>query len=164
MKERYILLILDLYQKQYDPLLGYAKSSLKNCSLAEEAVQEAFCIAMSKPEAIGESPNPQGWLVLTLRNIISNMKRRQKVARGVVSSYMGDQIDMLPGPCMQTSPELLYADLADTQEFRLMCAIALDGKSMIELADEMGISVSACKKRVQRARKFLQKKMKEILK
>ena len=159
MKEKYKKLIVELYVEQYRHLLGYAKSSLKNEALAEEAVQEAFSIACAKAEQLYACPNPRGWMVNTLKFVVANMKRRQEVASKIVSDYMGDQIDVLPAPSEQLDPDLLYGNVADSEEFRLMKAIALEGRSLIELAEDMGISVDACKKRVQRARKLLQRKI-----
>ena len=61
-----------LYLEMYSKLFDYAFSFLKNESLAEEAVQNTFQIACQKPEKVCNSPNPQGWLVITLKNVISN--------------------------------------------------------------------------------------------
>ena len=54
--------------------------------------------------------------------------------------------------------DILYGTLAETEEFRLLQGIA-DGKTVLELAQERGIGLEACKKRIQRARKYLQKKL-----
>lgn len=160
MEERYLEQIEALYFECYKKLETFAVCSLKNMSLAEEAVQETFRIACSKPESIAASPNPKGWLVNTLKYVISNIEKRQMVASKIISDYLGDEIDKLPAPVEQINLELLYGDVADSEEFKMIKAIALDGKSMIELAEELGITVAACKKRVQRAKKNLQKRMK----
>jgi RNA polymerase sigma-70 factor (ECF subfamily) len=57
---------------------------------------------------------------------------------------------------------LQYGDIADTKEFQLVYAMAEEGKSIIELADELGISVDACKKRAERSRKFLQERINQM--
>jgi len=56
-------------------------------------------------------------------------------------------------------PEFLYQDLADTEEFRLVKALVLDGKSYQELARDRNITVGTCRKRMERAKKFLREKI-----
>lgn len=149
-----------LYDKNYDFLVSYAWGSLKNISLAEEAAQETFAIACEKPGQVCTCPNPEGWLVNTLKNVIHNMERRRMAAERVVTDCLGDKLDLLPGPVNQLDLRLLYGNLADTEEFRIMVALGPEGMSMLELAEELGISYSAAKKRAERARKILQKKIK----
>jgi RNA polymerase sigma-70 factor (ECF subfamily) len=56
---------------------------------------------------------------------------------------------------------LLYEDVVHTEEFILLSEMALEGKSHKEMAAARGITVNTCKKRVQRAREMLQKKIKK---
>lgn len=149
-----------LYDKNYDFLVSYAWGSLKNISLAEEAAQETFAIACEKPDHICNSPNPEGWLVNTLKNVIQNMERRRMAAERVVTDCLGDKLDLLPAQGDQLDIKLLYGNVADTEEFRIMVALGPEGMSMPELAAELGISYSAAKKRAERARKILQKRLK----
>ena len=53
----------------------------------------------------------------------------------------------------------MYGKVAQLEEFQLLKEMAVDGLSHLEMAQKRGISVDACKKRVQRAKKFLQKKI-----
>ena len=57
------------------------------------------------------------------------------------------------------SVDVLFSDVSKSEDFQLLKRVALDHYTMPELAWELGISVEACKKRVQRARKRLQKKL-----
>lgn len=147
----------ELYFTLYDFMISYALSSLNNVSLAEEAVQEAFAIACEKPESLCECPNPRGWLVKALKNVISNMERRKATAEKLVTDCLGDRLDLLPAPEGNEDLAVLYGDIAETKEFQLMLEISQERKSLIEIAEENGITVNACKKRAQRAREFLQK-------
>ena len=67
--------LTSLYREMYEKLVNLAYLKLHHVSLAEEAAQETFCIACRRPEAVLESPNPQGWLVTTLRYVVKNMER-----------------------------------------------------------------------------------------
>ena len=64
---------------------------------------------------------------------------------------------MIPAGDIPENLELLYCDIARTKEFQLMLEISQGQRSLIEIAEEEGITVGACKKRAQRAREFLQK-------
>ena len=55
--------------------------------------------------------------------------------------------------------DVLFGDVSDSEDFRLLKRIALDRCTVLEVAEDLGISVESCKKRVQRARKRLQGKM-----
>ena len=77
-----------LYYEMFDKLLVYAQSSLDNEALVEEAIQETFRIACQHPEKVCESPNPQGWLVVTLRNTICNMRRNRATAKRIMEQYL----------------------------------------------------------------------------
>ena len=57
------------------------------------------------------------------------------------------------------SLDITYGPLAQTEEFQLLKEMAVDRKSHLEMAQKRGISVAACKKRVQRAKEFLKKKI-----
>ena len=54
--------------------------------------------------------------------------------------------------------DILYGDMAPREDFQIFKRIALDERTMKEVAAEFDISVEACKKRVQRMRKHLRKR------
>ena len=148
-----------LYYEMFDKLLVYAQSNLDNESLVDEAIQETFRIACQHPERVCESPNPQGWLVNTLRNTIRNMRRNRATAKRIMEQYLFQQYKELSATEDAVRIEILYDDIADTDEFTLLKEMAVEGRSHAEMADARGITVDACKKRVQRAKEFLQKKI-----
>ena len=86
--------IAEIYNKMYKQLLAYARSSLDQEYLAEESVQDTFRIACAKYDEFISSPNPEGWLIITLRNIIRNTRREQaKLNRMFVKAMAsGDEV------------------------------------------------------------------------
>jgi RNA polymerase sigma-70 factor (ECF subfamily) len=151
--------ISELYLELYNRLMIFARNSLESESLAEEAVQEAFRIVCQKPEALFNSPNPQGWLVLTLKNTIRNIRRNRATAKRIVGAYLLEQVESVAVHEDTISLKMQYQDLADSEEFKLLYEMAIEGRSHTEMAQARGITVSACKKRVQRAKELLKKKM-----
>lgn len=160
MNPRQRKLIESLYIDMYDLLLSYAGSTLSSPSQAEEVIQETFHIACSKIEDVCASPNSEGWIFNTLKFVISNtLKQRYRDAK-IITDSLGEHINKMGACTDNIDPDLLYNNVADTPEFKLIKAIALDGKSMLELSQELGISIDATKKRAQRAREYLQRRLK----
>ena len=151
--------IESLYLEMYDMLMSYARCSLKEEALAEEAVQETFRIACQKPDGLCESQNPKGWLVNTLKFTIRNMKRSRENTQQILSNYLIAKQEGRVFSEDNLELHLLYENISCTEEFELLKELAVDGKSHLEMAQARGISVSACKKRVQRAKEKLLKKL-----
>ena len=151
--------IEELYLQMFNGMMAYARSSLPEEGLAEEAVQETFRIACQKPDALCNSQNPKGWLIKTLKFTIQNMKRSRESARLLLSDYLVAQIDKAGFSEDKIGLEVLYGNVSDMEEFQLLKEMAVDGKSHLEMSQARGISVSACKKRVQRAKEVLEKKL-----
>ena len=160
MKARYKLEIERLYLQLYPLLFEYARSSLSSDSLAEEAVQDTFRIACQKPEAMINSPNPEGWIMNTLKNVLKNTIRNQNISRRILLDYFASNINDITVTNDRVGLEILYEDVADLGEFKMVKAMALEGKSYLEMSQELGISMAACRKRMQRARETLRKKIK----
>lgn len=149
-----------LYIQMYNMLYEYARSVLGNETQAEEAIQEVFRIACQKPADVCESINPQGWMVLTLKHVISNMGRSQFIETRALAKYSSLHPDIANSLPTQIEVELLYNDIADTEEFRMLKEMTIEGLSYPEMAQKGGISIEACRKRMQHAKEFLRKVVK----
>ena len=148
-----------LYLEMYDKLMVYARVSLDSESLAEEAVQETFRVACQKPDSICSSENPRGWLVNTLKNTIRNMKSSRAIAKRIVETYMITQLREFSVSEDRINLNVLHENVADTEEFKLLSEMAIEGRSHEEMARSRGITVTACRKRVKRAKETLQRKI-----
>lgn len=147
-----------LYKDMYPVLHVYALRILGDSALAEEAIQDAFCIACAKREQFLSSANPRSWIMCTLKHVMQNMLRTQaKLKRLLLSLDAGESLPAEAPDLM--SVDVLFSDVSDSEDFRLLKRIALDRCTMLEISEELGISVETCKKRVQRARKRLQEKI-----
>lgn len=155
--------IEDLYREMFDKLKAYARSVLENDALAEEAVQETFRIACQKPEDVCSCPNPQGWIFITLKHTIHNIQSNRATAKRILEMYLLVEAGETAFSDDKLRIEIAYENVADTEEFQLLKEMAIEGKSHEEMAAARGITVSACKKRVQRAKEKLQKKLKSCL-
>lgn len=146
--------IEQLYREMHQTLFACAKSVLKDGPLAEEAVQDTFCIACAKSDQVLLSQNPKGWLICTLKHVMQNMNRQRAKLGQLLSLSMAEDMTSFD----EESVDILYGDIADQADFQLLKRIVLDRCTMLEAAEELGISVDACKKRIQRIKKYLRKK------
>ena len=152
-------LIDRLYFEMYDPLVSYANSCLNDQHRAEELTQEVFVSAVQKPEALMNSPNPKGWLYKAMWNMVQNNNRVTLRHMKLIDDYLSVNGKEVTVSIDQPDLKLKYGSLAETEEFKLIYDMAVLGKSQQEMAAERGITVVNCKKRVERAKKFLRRKL-----
>lgn len=147
-----------LYLEMYERMLAYARASMDSEAVAEEMVQETFRIACQSPEKLCESANPQGWLILTLKHTIRNTQKNRINSRKLLEKYL---LVRLREAASLEAANALFDGMEDLEEFRLLSEMILEGRSHAEMAHSRGISVAACKKRIQRAKETLRKKLDE---
>ncbi len=142
-----------LFRENWEALYRYANRMLRSPPLAEEAVQEAFMIAVIKYEQLQASGNPAGWLFRTVRNVAMNQQRARQRGSELVLRLLAEQ------PEARTDGGV-FADLEEDEDFRLVRRVTLEGYSVRETAEALGITVEACKKRIQRAKARLREQLK----
>ena len=147
-----------LYRMMFHTLYAYALRGMSDPSLAEEAVQDTFRVACEREDKLFASDNPEGWLMNVLKNVIRSTRREgARLAETVL-----EVLDENGGAAdVELDLDTLYGDLSGSEDFRLLKRIALDRCTILEAAEELGIPLETCKKRVQRARKRLQKRLRE---
>lgn len=149
------------YHEKRKFLLEYAEGSLHNYALSEEAVQQTFEIACRKIDDFCSSPNPDGWLTKTLSFVIRNIESRQRSERRVIAMTDDYRPDLVAAPEVPLPLRVTYGPLVDTPQFHLVYEAEVLGRTLAEIASELGISETACKKRAERSRKYLQRKMRK---
>lgn len=144
--------IEQLYRDMYEPMCTYAKNALKNKDLAEEAVQDTFQIAYSKLQKVFAYGNPEGWLMTTLKYVIKNMRRRQTSLNNLLFRIACRASAVTESPEDEICFDDLCRKILGDEDHKLIKRVVDDKYTMLEAAEEFGITVHACKKRVQRAK------------
>lgn len=145
-----------LYLEMYDMLLIYAERALDNQhALAEEAVQDTFKICWIKIDEVIASENPKGWLLETLKNVIRNIRRSQARFANLLLVLNKAFTSVEQAAEDETELDITYGDLKDSPDYQLLKEFVLEHRSIKEMAQERGITVDACKKRIQRAKERL---------
>jgi RNA polymerase sigma-70 factor (ECF subfamily) len=140
----------------YSQLHGFVASRVRSAADVDDLVQLILERAMSKAGE-AEIENVAGWLFGIARNAIADHYRAH--ARTLVAA--ADELDAVDQPlgssdeeralviaCMQPLLDTLPSDAA-----QLLRWADMESRSMQSIADELGISLTAAKSRVQRARK-----------
>lgn len=150
-----------IYLDRRKSLLEFAESKLHNHALAEEAVQQAFEIACRKIEDFQSSPNPKGWIFNAVRFVVWNLLSRQRTECRVIVPVDEYRPDLVAAPADPLPLRVHFGELVDTPQFQIIYEMDFYGRTLAEIAKDLGISEAACKKRAERARKHLQKKLRK---
>ena len=148
-----------LYQDHYRALFSYAYHLGIGREAAEDYVQDTFLTALRHAETVLNSPNPRGYLQQVLKNVIGYQLRCMRYAESL-QRKLRERLEQEPDgdPIM---PETLYRGAISDEDLGLLIRFYLEGWSQKELARELGVSLNACKKRIQRAKERLRSALEE---
>ena len=162
-------LIERLFKTMYNRLLDYAANALKDNALAEEAVQDTFRIACAKVGDLITSDNPHGWLMNTLKNAIRNI-RKSRARNNKLQLLLLTKLTQEGGQLIAEDDyaaleaDMEYMQAIGAKNHNLIKKVVLQGYTIVEVSEELGISAEACKKRVQRAKAMLKEYLEKDLK
>ncbi len=155
MKPEQDILLEALYKEQYRNLFRYAVSELKHKGFAEEIVQDTFLEAIKKIDDLMKHPNQTGWLMETVKNKIKTYKRHQvrylklflSLDSGVARepAREDNRIKALEGIDLDGMRRYL-----NEEEIYQLKRVFFDRASHLEVSQELGISLWACQKRMER--------------
>lgn len=148
-----------IYIERRKRLLEYAESALGNHAMAEDAVQQAFEIGWRKIEDFQNCPKPEGWIFKSVEFVVRNMKSRLRTERRVIAFMDDYRPDLVAAPADSLPLRVHFGELVDLPQYKIIYEMEIQGRTLAEIAKELGISEAACKKRAERARKDLQKKL-----
>ncbi len=147
-----------LYHTMWKRLLFYANTVLQNPDLAAEAVQDVFRIACSRPSAVLNSENPRGWLMNTLKNVLRDIQRAEAKQASLAIKIQSTKI-FDPGDKVSddVNIRLMCQRFLGEDDYTLIEMVIFQKYTLAEAAQKLGITLEACKKRFQRAKKKLKK-------
>lgn len=145
-KEKYIE---QMYMANYDDMLRFASTVLNNRDLAQDVVQESFLIAQARADKFMTSPEPRGWLFNVMKNVIGNVYKQQKKLMSMKQSLT----ETRDHGELELGFSTKYKGMISDEELQMLIWVYCYGCSYAEVAERLGITLSACKKRIQRARR-----------
>ena len=140
--------------------LAFVQKRVGDRATAEEILQDAFVRSMDKFDTVRDTA--VGWFYRVLRNAIIDHHRRNAAAQRRAEAYAHEE------PLVDDDSELqrvvckCVAQLADTLKPEYAAAlkrVEVDGISVKDYADELGISSNNAGVRIFRAREALRKQV-----
>ena len=157
--EEFQSFLADLYRQEYPVLYRVAYRLTGSRDDAQDMIQKTFLLAISQQEELERHPNPGGWLVVTLNNLVKNERRRMSHQAEIpledVSQFPAQEPDL---PFRESLPNGLSAE--EQQLLSWKFELELDHR---EMARRLGISPVACRTRLSRllskCRKLMESKI-----
>ena len=136
-----------LYKSQYEKMIKLAYRMLGSMESAQDIVQETFMLALLRWDEVSVHPLPEGWLALTVRNLVQNERRRYANHEELpLDSFMEQPDTRQEHPLSHLLPKKLSEE--DRQLRIWKFELQMDNR---QIADRLGISMTASKNRVSRA-------------
>lgn len=140
------------FKAYFSELQVHAFRCLGDWKNSEAAVMDAFVIACEKIDTFFECENQIGWMKSVVQNVCRNSLRRRN--RDTMLLLALEDIIKAQSPDVENPhPSWLVhqcKSLLSQEEFSLLYQAVVLGIPYVELAKARGISMWACRKRVQR--------------
>lgn len=157
-----------LYREYYRRLYLYALNNISDSDFAEDVVQDTFHELILHIDDLMQHENPGGWLINTLKNKMrENDRMRRRYVRRFLSFYSMYFEEPQSGQSLEdsvldtpVSEQVLIREISQIltpEEFDFFKRIVFQKASHKTIAQELGITVWASQKRLERIRKKLKK-------
>ena len=152
----------ELYRKYFTKLALYAAAVLTDKTKARDLVQDVFHEAILHINVLMSHENPGGWLMQTTKNkILENERARIRY----IHRFLSLDPEVFSEIASANEAEIREPDeipavkkierALSPEEFYLLKRLFIDNTSHMEVAEELGITVWASQKRLERIRKKL---------
>ena len=143
-----------LYNEMKWKMLYYARRHLNDPQQAEDAVQNALVVACRRVEMVMQHEKPHAWLMEVLRRTVLDMRE------SIAVDYQRNSADLDNYQNIHYDDYHLieYGDFLDLEDFKVIEMAIVQRYSIREIAEDLGISEEAAKKRKQRSLDRLRQK------
>ena len=152
---------LDVSNSFYNELLGFLRKRVSNPIDAEDILQDALQKATERIHTLEDDTKLNAWLYQILRNALIDFYRSRSKAQAM-NAQDYPTIPEFPeandNAAMIKCIRPLIDELPDSYR-EAITKTDLEGQSQVALANELDLSVSGAKSRVQRARGLLKDKI-----
>lgn len=152
------------YRENLPTLIVHAYCFTADWQLAKDVVQDAFSKTLDakKNAQFFASGNQVGWMKNMVKNTARNAVRsRNRQLKWLIAYEEYASISMTDDYPSDHDVMGRCKGLLTKDELRLLKRLALDNRSYIEIADELGISMWACYKRAKKIKDKLRDELKD---
>ncbi|MBQ7385190.1 MAG: RNA polymerase sigma factor [Ruminococcus sp.] len=148
-----------VYQQYADMLYRVALSTLQNDMDAQDAVQDVFIKYMSAKPDFKDEEHEKAWFLRVTVNRCHDMLRSRKVRLRLHAESEVEPVN----PAPKARQELFEVLHSIPEKYKSTVILhCLEGLSLQETADILGISLSAAKMRLKRAREIIKEEEKDV--
>ena len=162
MNEKQMEFVEDLYRGMYDRLTRYALDALKDPARAEDIVQSTFELVCLNVNTLMNHGSPRGWILVTFRNLLRSSAKERVGDIMLLERLQNKFIIEQNSNRENIDPDILYGNLLTNEDYRLLREFVDSESTIVEFSEKRGLSVEACKKRLQRARSRLRRYFRDI--
>ncbi|MEA4906558.1 MAG: RNA polymerase sigma factor SigZ [Anaerolineaceae bacterium] len=148
---------LDLWDDFHQELLSFILRRVSDPADAEDVLQEVFLRLHTHLGALRQEDRLAPWVYQVCRNAIVDYYRRRRPA-GALSEDLPGETPVPPGEDQARQAAVLLDGMLDGLPEKYRQALVyteIEGHTQVELAEFLGLGLSAAKSRVQRARAML---------
>lgn len=143
----------DLYSRFASSLRRFIVSKVKDEALADDLLQETFIRIHSKIDDLRDETKVQAWVYQVARNIINDHYRKSNPLTNMEVPEVMEQEQETDEVMATTIRDMvLFMEELPEQDCQALCQVEFEGISIKEYAQNAGISYTAAKSRVTRAR------------
>ncbi len=150
-----------LYRENFDKMELYAGAILYDRETAPVAVQDAFLLACQKMDELMKAPDAMVWLKNTVRHTVLHMNRRKSLEKKFMLSIEALPVELSSPASNENALLDQCRSLLPPEDFQLVVSVVVEGVPYKEKAEELGISIWYCYKKVSRILDKLQKELKD---
>jgi RNA polymerase sigma-70 factor (ECF subfamily) len=126
--------------------------------LAEDILQEVFIKALQHKERFCTLSDAKSWLFRVAQNSVIDVYRKSKLEIGCICNEAAQEDEQTPIVNLQQCLTRVLGEL-DENDKEVIELCDMQGLSQVNYAHMKGVSLSATKSRIQRARKKLREQM-----
>ncbi|MFA0439918.1 RNA polymerase subunit sigma [Vibrio sp. 10N.286.49.C2] len=152
--------MLTQWLEHHDQLRGYIVKQMKSPDVADDILQDVYLKASQKQHQLKSQDHLKSWLFRITHNAIMDFYRSQQIHDELNDDHAEEELTVVQtnlqevGQCLRPILECLPEKYR-----RPMVLSELEGLSQQQVADQLELSLSATKSRIQRGRV----KLKDIL-
>jgi RNA polymerase sigma-70 factor (ECF subfamily) len=146
----------DLWQQFAESLRSFIVSRVKDDALADDLLQETFIRIHSKIDELRDEAKVQAWVYQVARNIVYDHFRKSSLEINIeVPEVIQEEWETDEAMTTTIRDMVLFMEELSDQDCQALCQVEFEGISIKEYAQNAGISYTAAKSRVTRARNKL---------
>jgi RNA polymerase sigma-70 factor (ECF subfamily) len=149
-----------VYDQFRGPLKSFIAKRIRDENLAEDLLHDVFLKIHNRIDSLAEPDNLAAWIYRIARNSIIDSYRKQSpiIDESVTDLDLEQKLPTETPDDLNRVVQSIIEKLPD-QDKEILLMSDFQGIKQVEIAERYGISLSAAKSRIQRARK----KLKELL-